>query len=121
MATHLSSSEGTIRSANVADTAALARLMSSVDLSVMPFGVAEVAASLQRGHVIVLDVGAGVLGAAALIELEHTDDKQTHGRIRWFVIHPALAGTSADEQMAAAVVSACEASGCTDLDVVGAP
>jgi len=108
---------GRIRSATRGDTDALARLFLTVGLDALPDGVVDVAACLDRGILLVLDVGAGGLGAAAHVELDCIDDNEAHARIQFFVIHPGLAKTGTEERLVAAVLAVCEASGCVDIDV----
>ena len=108
---------GTIRSANLADADALSRLFASTHLDVMPLGAADISAWLDRGYLIVLDLGSGALGAAAHVAIDCTDDEEVHGRLRFFVTHPSLAGTGAEDRLVAALLAICEASGCVDLDV----
>lgn len=106
---------GTIRSAISDDAAGLVRLFVAAGGSELPSS--EIIASLDRGHLIVLDVGSDVLGAAAFVLLDCVDDREVHGRIRYLVVHPSLAGTGAEDQLITAVLAVCEASGCVDLDV----
>ena len=102
MSTLPTSSTGTIRSASLADAGALARLCAALGLDVLALGAADIAAYLDRGHLIVLDSGDGTM----------------HARIELFAVHPALAGNGTEDRMAAALLALCEASGCVDL-VVG--
>lgn len=107
---------GTIRSATLADTAALARLCVALGIDVLPLGAADIAACLDRGHLIVLDLGDGALAAVAHVALDLRDD-QVHARVEFLAVHPALAGSGAEDRMAAALLAICEESGCVDLDV----
>jgi hypothetical protein len=110
---------GTIRSATIADAAALARLCASIELDVLPLGAADIACCVERGHLLVLDLGAGTLGAIAYVALDHAGDAAVHGRVELFAMHPALAGSGVEDRMASAVLAICEASGCVDLDAGG--
>jgi N-acetylglutamate synthase-like GNAT family acetyltransferase len=107
---------GTVRSATVADAAGLARLCASLGIDVLPLGIADVAACLDRGHLIVLDLGAGMIDAAAHVALSRAGEDGVHARIE-VAIHPALAGSGAEDRLAAALLAICEASGDIDLDV----
>lgn len=107
---------GTIRSATLADTYALARLCASLGIDVLPLGAADIGACLDRGHLIVLDLGGGAIAAAAHVALDHVRDN-VHARVEFLAIHPALAGSGAEDRMAAALLAFCEESGCMDLDV----
>lgn len=106
---------GTIRSATLADAGMLAALSSAAGLDV-PFDASDLAGYLERGRLIVLDVGNGVLGAIAYVSL-HGAERDLHARIELLAIHPALAGTATEDAMAAAVLAICESSGCADIDV----
>jgi hypothetical protein len=108
---------GTIRSATLADGDALARLCTVLGLDAMPLGPADVSVYLDRGHLLVLDLGAGAVGAFAFVALEPAGRDGVHARVELFAIHPALAGSGAEDRMAAALLAMCEASGCVDVDV----
>jgi ribosomal protein S18 acetylase RimI-like enzyme len=109
---------GTIRSAAAGDATALARLFVAVG-DPPPFrGTADLAGSLARGHLIVLDLGSESIGAAAFVMLECTDDREVHAHIQFLVVHPAFVGTGSEERLITAVLALCEASGCRDLDLV---
>jgi hypothetical protein len=82
----------------------------------MPLGIADPSELLDRGQLLVLDLGAEVLGAAAYVRMDARDDG-VHARRRFLVASPALAGTGAEDRMAAAVVTICESTGCIDIDV----
>jgi hypothetical protein len=64
----------------------------------------------------VLELGIDTLGAAAYVRMDTRDDG-VHARLRFLVASPALAGTGAEDRMAAAVVTICESTGCIDIDV----
>lgn len=106
---------GKIRNATLADADALARLFRSVGPGLMPLGVANLSGWLDRGMLIVLDLGANTIGAVAFVSLDIRDDK-VHGCIQFFVVSPALAGFGIEDRMTAAVLAICD-SGCADLDV----
>jgi GNAT superfamily N-acetyltransferase len=106
-----------IRSAVRNDAGALARLFAAVGED-----SPDLTASLEHGHVIVLDVGADALGAAALVLIDCNEDgDEVHARIRYLVVHPSLAGTGAAEQLIAAVLAMCDETGCVDLDLDPGP
>jgi hypothetical protein len=107
---------GKIRNATLADVGALARLFRSVGPGLMPLGVANLSGWLDRGKLIVLDLGPNTIGAVAFVSLEARDGK-VHGCIQFFVVSPTLAGTGTEDRMAAAVLAICEASECVDVDV----
>jgi len=108
--------EGTIRSATIADVSALSRLLTSAGIAERALTGTDVAAWLARGRLIVLDVGAGAVGAAAYAALD-VRDGGVHARIDLFVVSPALVGTGSEDRMAAALLAVCENSGCIDIDV----
>jgi len=110
---------GTIRSAMSDDAARLARLFVAAG-GREPLR-SEIVASLDRGYLLVLDVGSDVIGAAAFVLLDCADDREVHGRIQYLVVHPSLAGTGAEDRLISAVIAVCEASGCVDLHVDGPP
>lgn len=107
---------GTIRSATLADARAIAALCAVLDLDVLPLGIADVAAYLDRGPLLVLDLGDGTIGAAAHVALEPAHGDLVHARLEFFAIHPALARNGAEDRMAAALLAICEESDCLDLD-----
>ena len=111
----MTSAVGTIRSAMSDDAAGLVRLFVAAGGSELQRS--EIIASLDRGHLIVLDVGSDVLGAAAFVSLDCVNDREVHGRIQYLVVHPSLAGAGAEDQLITAILAVCEASGCVDLDV----
>jgi GNAT superfamily N-acetyltransferase len=109
---------GTIRSAAPDDATRLARLFIAVGAAGCPQR-SELAASLARGHVIVLDVGSE-LGGAACVVVECADDREVRASVQYLFVHPSLAGTGAEERLITAVLAVCEASGCVDLDAAAA-
>jgi N-acetylglutamate synthase-like GNAT family acetyltransferase len=104
----------TIRSATPGDGARLVHLLESAGLDDLARR-ADVATCLDCGFLLVLDLGDS-LGAAAYVALE-SDSDQTHARLRFLAIHPALRDTDAADRIAIAVIAVCEASGCVDLDL----
>lgn len=82
---------GTLRRATHTDALALSQLLACTGSDNLPITAADVAALLERGHLLVLDVGGGALGAATYVEPIETGG--THRAVlRYLAVHPGLAG-----------------------------
>jgi hypothetical protein len=113
MSTWLTRDAGTVRSATPADALALSQLMACVGTDNLPITVADVTALLDRGRLLVLDLGAGVLGAA--VHVTPVRMGRTHrAAVRYLAVHPALAGSDLRLRMTEATLDLCDA-----LDVAG--
>lgn len=111
---------GSIRGATLADSGALVRLFRSAGLAFLPLGIADLSEMLDRGQLLVLDLGPGALGAAAYVRIDPRA-RGLHARLQFLVASPALTGTGVEDRMAAAALTICESSGCIDVDVMTEP
>ena len=107
MSAHARRPPGIIRGATPADAAALSDLLACAGADNLPLSATDLAASLRRGHLLVLDLGAGTLGAAAHVELDRIR-RERHVVFRYLAVHPALAGRGVEQRMATAMLEVCD-------------
>lgn len=99
--------DATIRSATCADAQALSQLMAAVGADNLPATGPEIGALLKHGHLLVLDLEAGMLGAAAHVVVIQTG-RERHAVFRYLAVHPELAGSGVEHRMAAAMLELCD-------------
>jgi len=111
---------GTIRSATPEDAPALSRLLACVGRDALPVTAGDVAVLLSRGHLLVLDLGAGPLGAGTLGAAAHAVLDRTggerHAVVRYLAVHPELEARQIEPRMTAAMLERC--SGARSLPAV---
>jgi hypothetical protein len=104
--TRLIQHTGTVRRATHADGPALAQLLACTGTDNLPIAPADVASLLDHGHLLVLDVGAGALGAAAYVEPIETATAH-RAVVRYLAVHPALASGDLRCRMTSATRDLC--------------
>ena len=98
---------GLIRRATPADAPALSQLMARLGTDSLPLAATDLAAHLERGHVLVLELEHGMLGAVAHVALDDTDGA-CHA-FRYVAVLPSLARNAVEHRMTAAMQDLCDA------------
>jgi hypothetical protein len=91
--------DGRIRSASLADTREVSRLVARAT-------AADVGAWLDHGHVLVLDRHDGTLGAVARVAV-----RDGYGTLDLLVVDPGLADRGIEQRMSGVAHALCEAFG----------
>lgn len=98
---------GRIRTATFADLRGLMRLARSASSHFLSLGLADLSELLDRGQLLVLDLGAEDLGAAVYVRNDARAD-DADARLTFLVISPALVGRGVEDRMTAAVLALSE-------------
>lgn len=107
MSTSLIGHTGTVRRATLADAPALSQLLAGAGTDNLPITTADVAPQLERGHLLVFDVGAGALGAAAYVEPIEAGSAR-RAVVRYLAVDPALVGPDLRYGLISAMCGPCD-------------
>lgn len=98
---------GTLRRATLADVPVLSQLLARAGSDNLPVADAELATMIERGHLLVFDVGAGALGAAAHVEPSEAGSAR-RGVFRYLAVDPALVGPDLRYRLMSAMRHRCD-------------
>lgn len=97
-----------VRNANALDMTELERLI--------PRSAGETFTWFGNGHLLVLDLGDGTLGAAV-----HIDVHDEHATLDLLVVDERLAGREIEQRMSGVAHALCVAYGCEHVETIAEP
>jgi N-acetylglutamate synthase-like GNAT family acetyltransferase len=103
--------DGNIRNARIADASEISRLIG--EASSTP-GTRNAIDLYDRGHLLVLDLGARELGG--VVHVDVSDDRRAI--LDLLVVDPAVSGSHFEQRMSGVAHALCEAYGCDHLDTL---
>ena len=101
---------GVVRSATCTDAAALSRLMAAAGVDNLPVTCPEIRELMERGDLLVLDLGSGTLGAAAHLAVLQAG-RERRAVFRYVAVHPDLAGRGVEDRLTSTMLERCDTSG----------
>jgi len=103
---------GNIRNASLLDASELSRLIATSPHHVPGDSLGW----FDRGHLLVLDLCDGTLGAAV-----HVDVRNGHAMMDLLVVDPRFAGRDLERRMSGVAHALCEAYGCDHIETRSEP